>query len=650
MERRKFEDSFKDAFQGAEFTPSDSVWTNVELDLEKASGDKMKRRILFYKLLAAASIAFAMAAVGMSYYGIIGSERPTVIAAENKTNQSTAGSKNGNVQPSSSSESQTNTLRDTALATQDPLVNSAELLVESELDATADDEAFSKSTNAPDLTAAVQKSSEKSARSEVAQIATSNDPKLGSKNDRVSQASKLASGSNEKDNDVRNGQSVASSVDGTGKTPAIDNSNQEALVDNGRNLNPNAVSGSKKNQLTTNSGDTRESIAYNRQLQEERVAEDDRKLRPNALRATVDQLSNGDATNVDKNNAIAVNDGSREGYVNSDDRKLRPATSRGEQGNASSTDNNSALVAGRDEYVSIEHDRLPELVKDKKVIFVDPRKSTADPFQLMMAALNDRQQELNAKQKNNKKSDKGSETLWTSVAIAAGNFNTPNGRVSTSENKNFAMNSIADQQAKANGTAYTVGLSLGTKIAERWVVQGGVNYMSQSSDYTASGVIGAADNSSFTVATVQQLDQMFSAENKSVANAKYVPTATYGITSSLEFISVPVQAGYLVVNKKIGVQVNAGVSTDLFLQNTLSANGDGIEESTQGSGDASPYRTVNFSGLFGTEFSYRLGDHYRLALNPGIRYPLNSIYKSEIGIEASPLTFDVGVKFRYIFR
>jgi len=127
-------------------------------------------------------------------------------------------------------------------------------------------------------------------------------------------------------------------------------------------------------------------------------------------------------------------------------------------------------------------------------------------------------------------------------------------------------------------------------------------------------------------------------------------TAPYSVNNNVQFVNVPMQAGYLVVNKKIGVQLNAGISTDLFLQNTITPEGGSLEKSTQGAGDSSPYRTVNFSGLVGTELTYKFGAHYRLALNPGLRYPMNSIYKSSTGVEAAPLTFDVGLRFRYIFN
>ena len=74
MERQRFEDSLKESFKDAEVSPSDNLWTNIELDLEKENGSKMKRRIMFFQLLAAASIAFAMAFAGIGVYFVMNSE------------------------------------------------------------------------------------------------------------------------------------------------------------------------------------------------------------------------------------------------------------------------------------------------------------------------------------------------------------------------------------------------------------------------------------------------------------------------------------------------------------------------------------------------------------------------------------------------
>jgi hypothetical protein len=132
--------------------------------------------------------------------------------------------------------------------------------------------------------------------------------------------------------------------------------------------------------------------------------------------------------------------------------------------------------------------------------------------------------------------------------------------------------------------------------------------------------------------------------------ASLVQTNPYDVSSTLEYISVPLQAGYLIVDSKFGWQMNGGLSTDFFLRNTLNSDASGFLKSSQGSGSESPYTGVGFSGLLNTEFSYRFGERYRLSLNPGMRYSLNSLYKSSVGLTSQPLTLDVGLRLRYLFR
>src|SRR5438105_12797048 len=71
MERQKFEGEWKDAFGNAEINPSENIWTNIELDLEKTAGEKMRRRLRGYQLMAAASVIFALCFAGFGAYYLL---------------------------------------------------------------------------------------------------------------------------------------------------------------------------------------------------------------------------------------------------------------------------------------------------------------------------------------------------------------------------------------------------------------------------------------------------------------------------------------------------------------------------------------------------------------------------------------------------
>ncbi|HET9487562.1 MAG TPA: outer membrane beta-barrel protein [Chryseosolibacter sp.] len=480
MEREKFEDSWKNSFDEAEITPSEKVWTNIELNLEKQKGGQLKRRLLFYQMLAAASVVFALGIGGAGLYFNLRSQ-PV----------------------------------DTNLAMETP---------QRSLDAS---------------------------------------PSLRADSER----------------------------DGQPTTIEEDRTNTEA------NSRPDIIT------------ERREKI--------------DADNKPSRSRKITPSITDNESRNVQQRSEDAA--------------------------------------AG----LAISHQRdypqLPDVLSDRKLpslytprriqLNIPSEQEMVDPVVAMLARLEQREKEVQETEKSKKgKADQG-ENLWTSIGFAAGSFsNTQSSPSRPAPSTAIAMAApIVDQETKASGYSYSMGVNMGTKLSERWVFQGGVNYLTHESEYTTNNVV--VSNSDFQQQRFHPAttNELVNADAKGLGN-KLVSSAPYNVNNSMRYLSIPLQAGYLLVDKTFGLQLNAGVATDLFLQNTVTADTDQLDKSRQSGGASSPYRSVNLSGLLGTELSYRFGPHYRIALNPGIRYPFNTIYKSELGAESTPLSFDVGLRFRYIFH
>lgn len=477
MERQKFEDSLKEAFDGAEVAPSDSIWTNVELDLERAAGDKMKRRLLFFQLLAAASMVFAVG-VGSIYF-LNGPSENSNQLAQNSSTENTNQVKEI-VQPNSNS---------TVQSPIDDDVNSEKL---------ANDE--------------VEKS------------------------------------------DALNKQQIPSTFEST--------ENQMLAI------NSSAV-----------------------------------------VRKRVRSQDN--SSRVKNNHASVVTEN-----VNQEKFLL----------------DKTLMASSNRKYNPQNTNALPTLYQVKNPT-IQVIKSEPDPGMLLLARLEDEEKKFRDEKSSSK------EKMWASVGFGAGSYN-PQGNSSTPPSGVKTLGAVPLGGGKASssnptaGSSYSAGLSISGKLTRRFIVQGGLSYLNQNSQFTSSSADG----------------QHASLNEFAATSDKAVATSPYKVSSNLQYLSVPMQAGFIVLDRSFGIQLNGGVSTDLFLQSTLVPTDKTLDKVTQGAGSSSPYRTVNFSGLVGTEFSYKVGDHYRIALNPGLRYALNSIYKPEVDSQASPMTFDVSLRFRYIFR
>ncbi|MEJ1242386.1 outer membrane beta-barrel protein [Chryseolinea sp. T2] len=496
MERRTFEDSLKDAFKDAEATPSDKVWTNVELELEKEKAGAMRRTITFYQMLAAAAVTLALLSTGVAYFIVNNrDQRIEQLVAQSQLRQTQEGNETGSA----------------AIATEQ--TKSAE-----------------PAGQVPASSALADKTRAESDKS-------------------VKKSSGQPTGSN--------GASSLAVAEGSG--PGALPGKSVALTKEGP-LNNN--SDHQEYPLTNTSDDQEQS----------RIKVVQVRALPSFYTASVHPLS---------------------------------------------------------------------------------FESTADPVALMMSKLAEQEMLLASADDNSRKKEATQEKVWTALGLAAGGFSAVSHSTAPAQsrglNYGFSSNSnVADKQSKASGVAYSLGLSFGAKVANRWVVQGGVNYLTQSSNYVANNVIASPDYAYLQAESINALGKLPALAD--AATDRLAPTVPYSVNNSLKYFTLPMQAGYLLVNRKFGVQLNAGISTDLFLENTITPEGGSLDKTTQSSGSDSPYRTVNFSGLMGTEFSYRIGQRYRIALNPALRYPFSSVYKSDVGIESAPLTFDVGLRFRYIFK
>lgn len=247
---------------------------------------------------------------------------------------------------------------------------------------------------------------------------------------------------------------------------------------------------------------------------------------------------------------------------------------------------------------------------------------------------------------DSKKKDKNNEKLWASVGASTGSFN-PNasrgGNAPTSSALGMAqsVNASSLGGTASSGIANSVGLTMGFKLSDRWIVQGGLSYFTQNYGQTSNLISLDGSNQA----------KVFATDYAASTNATLFTSSTsYKINGVNEVMSFPLQAGYLLVNKRVGLQLNAGLATDLFLRNTLSDQSGQLAKYSSTGGSESPYRSVSWSGLAGTEISYKFGNHYRISLVPGLRYSLQSVLKSQSGSISNPLIMDVGFRFRYIFK
>ncbi len=268
--------------------------------------------------------------------------------------------------------------------------------------------------------------------------------------------------------------------------------------------------------------------------------------------------------------------------------------------------------------LELEH---PDLVINKFVIFAD------DPFKKTIDNLKD---------------------VWAGIDVAGGQFD-PN--VLSGDGAIASLNGQADFRAAFDqsfesvtpGNSYSFNVNVGKKIAKRWMVQSGLSYLNYSSNTTTHTYF--VDNNNLKTAAFYNLSSDDLGNVATIENASNI-----NLNSSLEFISVPIKAGYVLLNKKLSVILLAGVSSDFFLANRVKADDDSFADIVIKGGDESPYNKVHFNGLMSTQVRYQFSENYSLTLEPSYAVAINSLTKIDRYASSLPNVFNLGLGLKYHFR
>lgn len=255
---------------------------------------------------------------------------------------------------------------------------------------------------------------------------------------------------------------------------------------------------------------------------------------------------------------------------------------------------------------------------------------------------------------------KDSRGMWAGLSIGGGSFDSNIGRDGSTSNSialldEFVQGLTEDGQpillnardvnqttSETPAFSYAISADFGKQIGRKTFIQGGVEYSRYSSSATSNIMTNDINNES----------QAFLRYENTAALAKGSLTATdsYDLSNSFQYVAIPLKFGYQVLNKKIGISLSSGVSTNFFLKNTLKDKSGARNDVEVTNGESSPYKPLNFNGLLGAEISYQWSEHYQLAIVPEYRVSLDGVTKIDAFIQNRPTAFFLGFRFKYILK
>ena len=220
----------------------------------------------------------------------------------------------------------------------------------------------------------------------------------------------------------------------------------------------------------------------------------------------------------------------------------------------------------------------------------------------------------------------------------------------------FSGNNGLGADLASNGTtnniSLTYGINMGYELSSRLKIISGVKQLNTSS--TTRNVLTANTNMGQGLAS-SNIDQndpnilvtspsTFQELSSQVEGLGRTPTQNGSLEQQLNFIEVPIGLAYKLVDRKIGVEVNAGLSSLFVAENEVFLRSDGA---SQRIGSLGNVNSTSFMTNIGLGLDYNLSNELDFNLRPTFKYQLNTFDSSTTDLQ--PYIIAIYTGFTYSF-
>jgi len=214
------------------------------------------------------------------------------------------------------------------------------------------------------------------------------------------------------------------------------------------------------------------------------------------------------------------------------------------------------------------------------------------------------------------------------------------------EQSNSIMSYKPEESSYESNASFSYGLDFGYKFSKRFVVLSGLGYQHNYGSTTVNTYVEPTESHAKYANHAIVIER---ASPESGLNTYNELNSEVQLNSTFEFVTIPVNFGYYLIDKKFKWLMTAGVSTDIFIKNSIEDSQNIFDQIQYKTGNDSPYNPLYFSGKFGTMINYTFLRNYQISLEPSYRLGLSDLTKNNTTFSSRPSSFLISAGIAYVF-